>query len=166
MMALTHTLVGVGGYAALSGIMPNYIALNAVSLGVVAIGSVFPDIDDPHSWLGRRLWPIAKITSMLTRHRGFTHSLLGAALIIVGMGLIANAGYSLSLVFLFGYLSHLFADFFSNSGVPLLWPSKSRFCFPYALQTGGFTEYLLSIILAAMVLYGLWIHFVDTYVSL
>lgn len=166
MMALTHTLVGVGGYAALSLAMPQEAILSAVTIGVVAIGSVFPDIDDPHSWLGRRVWPIAMLISTLTRHRGFTHSLVGAITIIAGVGFIANAGYMLSLVFLFGYLSHLFADFFSNSGVPLLWPSKRRFRFPFAIETGGVAECILSLALAGALIYGFSTHLMTVYASL
>lgn len=165
-MGLTHTLLGVGGFSALTSITPEYFSLDATTLGVVAIGSLFPDIDDTNSWLGRRLWPIAKVISLMTRHRGFTHSLLGAALITIGMILVANAGYSIASVFLFGYILHLLADFFSNSGVPLLWPSKERYRFPYAIQTGGVLEYILSLTLGSALVYGLVIHFINLSLSL
>lgn len=157
--ALTHTLIGVGGYIALATVLPNDLEVNAVTVAVVALGAIFPDIDDPRSWLGRRLWPIAFATSTLTRHRGFTHSLMGSLLVMIIVGAITNVGYSLGLIFLFGYLSHLIADFFSNSGVPLFWPSKKRFRFKYAINTGGLMEGLLSLVLGVSLIFFLYVHY-------
>ena len=43
-----------------------------------------------------------------------------------------------------GYLSHLLGDWLTNSGVPLLWPSKKHFVSPLKLCTGDLREYLLA----------------------
>lgn len=156
MMALTHTLVGVGGYVALGSFFPESINVSAMGIGAVAGGSLLPDIDDPHSWLGRRLWPLAYIVSTLTRHRGFTHSLLGAALIVGTTCLMFPLNIFSS--FLFGYISHLLADYFSNSGVPLFWPKEKRFAFPFAIQTGGLIEGLITLTLGCGLFYTLLIQ--------
>ena len=46
-----------------------------------------------------------------------------------------------------GYLSHLLGDWLTNSGVPLLWPSKRRFVSPLKLCTGDFREYILALLM-------------------
>ncbi|MDD2943658.1 MAG: metal-dependent hydrolase, partial [bacterium] len=46
-----------------------------------------------------------------------------------------------------GYLSHLLGDWLTNSGVPLLWPSKMRFVSPLKLCTGDFREYILAVLM-------------------
>jgi len=43
-----------------------------------------------------------------------------------------------------GYLFHLAGDWMTNSGVPLLWPSRRRFVAPIHLFTGDALEYLLA----------------------
>jgi inner membrane protein len=43
-----------------------------------------------------------------------------------------------------GYLSHLLGDWMTNSGVPLLWPSKRRFVAPLKICTGDLREYVLA----------------------
>jgi inner membrane protein len=58
--------------------------------------------------------------------------------------------------FLLGYLSHLLADALTISGMPLLWPWRTRaYGLPKAvrLRTGGRVEYALTLLIVAA---GLW----------
>ena len=91
------------------------------------------------------MWPVAFVVSSAVKHRGFTHSLLGTLLIVAGLSFALHSGYQTALFFLYGYLSHLVADFFSNSGIPLLWPSQRRFRFFWTVQTGGVLERLVCL---------------------
>ncbi|SFX76930.1 LexA-binding, inner membrane-associated putative hydrolase [Thermoactinomyces sp. DSM 45891] len=59
-------------------------------------------------------------------HRSFTHSLMGVGL--VGMiSFLALPNQVYFEYFMAGYLSHLFADALTVSGIPLFWPNKTGF---------------------------------------
>jgi inner membrane protein len=149
MMALTHI-----GFGAASG------AIFAQAIGASShvwliagalVGSLAPDIDHPKSWLGRRLPFISIPLSGLVGHRGVTHSLIGlnvvfAAVLLLAWyyGLSGEVGQAIT-GFGIGYASHLFADWLSNSGIPLLWPNRQRFAAPVTLETGSAMEHLLSL---------------------
>lgn len=92
------------------------------------VGGVFPDIDNPTSYIGKLTVPIStgigKVGAAFgkkdQRHRGIFHD---AALYIAG--LILSYLYLPSLVgFFVGCLSHIFLDLFNPSGVPLLFGVK------------------------------------------
>jgi len=95
------------------------------SAAALTVGSVFPDIDEPHSYIGARTRGISDIIGGVFGHRGITHGLAG--LIISTLTLfIANRffGFNNAVVFWFGfgYLAHLIEDSFSKSGVAWLQP--------------------------------------------
>jgi len=95
------------------------------AIAAVALGSLFPDIDEPNSWIGKRTMGISKVMNWLFGHRGITHSLFGALAIAAIFMLIANIFTVPAIVFAYfmmGYLLHLFGDSFSKSGVPWLLP--------------------------------------------
>ena len=120
---------------------------------VLLIGALAPDLDMPQSYLSRRaLGPLRFVVVLLkwsisnpltwvvfgrqrmvwmVRHRGFSHSLLGAALATATLG--AAIGFfdkmlalEIALAFGLGCLSHLLADALTVSGVPLLLPWSDR----------------------------------------
>ncbi len=151
MMAFTH--IAAGSAAALlaadwlGASRPQAILLLAGGV----FGSMLPDIDHPASSFGRRVLPISIPLSLIFGHRGITHSLIAVA----GMSLLAryalnhlawHPGYSVPFVagLAAGYLSHLAGDWMTNSGVPLLWPSRRRFIAPIRLFTSDTLEYLLA----------------------
>lgn len=118
----------------------------------VVFGATFPDIDEPHSYIGRRLYFISEFLSLFIRHRGITHTLL-----IVGIyaliGYVLCLSYpsnnllkSAAIGFLVGNTGHLFGDMMTKSGVSLLYPfsEKSYGLMPKPMRfyTGGVTEYL------------------------
>lgn len=137
MMAFSHVALGVISASA-AQVAVTDAGLSPLALVAAGAGSLAPDIDSPHSWLGRRLpfisWPLAGLIG----HRGLTHSLLmvvaiAAALVIYAPPLWAQA-------FLVGYLVHIGADMLTNSGVPLMWPSERRYRV-LGIQTGGLLEW-------------------------
>jgi len=151
MMAFTHIAAG----AASALLAANWLdAPNAQTVLLLAggvFGSMLPDTDHPASAFGRRVLPISIPLSAIFGHRGITHSLVAVA----GMSWLAwyalnhlawNPGYSVPFVagLAAGYLSHLVGDWMTNSGVPLLWPSRRRFVSPVRLFTGDALEYLLA----------------------
>ncbi|MDR9065313.1 metal-dependent hydrolase [Burkholderia multivorans] len=151
MMAFTHIAFGAAS-ALLAAEWLNVPAPQTVlMLAGGVLGSMLPDIDHPSSAFGRRVLPISMMLSAVFGHRGITHSLLA----VVGMSVLAwyslrhlnwHPGYSVPFVvgITAGYLSHLAGDWMTNSGVPLLWPSKRRFVAPLRIVTGDFRERLLA----------------------
>jgi len=90
---------------------------------------------------------MVKIKSAAT----ITHSLIAIVAVSWLMWWVLNQadwdrGIAIPMVlgFVAGYLSHLLGDWLTNSGVPLLWPSKRRFVSPLKLCTGDFREYILG----------------------
>jgi inner membrane protein len=106
--------------------------------------ALLPDLDHPHSLLGRRLRLISIPLSRIFGHRGFTHSLLMVALAVWGLEQGQSAtqlptGVKDALII--GYLSHLLADWLTPAGIPLFWPLKRRYRLPLLqLKAGGAIE--------------------------
>ena len=135
----THQTVGVcSGIIVTALLFPTLSdAANLIDGGVLilgaSLGSLMPDIDHPHSKMGRRRKRLSKIVSKTCGHRGWTHTLLALILILGGLFYIV---YRLpvyqeligcwSLGFGLGYLSHLILDTFTAQGTPLFKPFSSK----------------------------------------
>lgn len=145
MMWRTHALAGVNTLWLLAPLAPFALApaptpgLLAVLAGTAAFGALLPDLDASESKIksltlgggGWRLRPFALPAHVLHRtlgHRGPLHSLLGlgvaALLVALPLGLWLGALPALALVL--GYGSHLLLDACTKSGVPLLYPDRTR----------------------------------------
>lgn len=88
------------------------------------VGGIFPDIDNPVSYVGKLTAPVSTAIGGVYKafgktgknHRGILHDPL-----VYIAGLILSYLYCTPLVGLFvGCLSHLFLDVFNPSGVPFL----------------------------------------------
>lgn len=117
--------------------------LTAPLVAGLIVGSLFPDIDEPGSYVGRRSLGTSYIINFLFGHRGLTHSLFPVAILIF---LFWQFPISLLLGFTAGYLFHILGDLFSKSGVPLFLPFSSK---KYAIPiytTGGIMEHIIFVI--------------------
>lgn len=126
--------------------------LTLVNVGVLAVGSLLPDIDHPSSYLGKRHKMVSSVTNKAFGHRGITHSLLGFILIGIIVKFIQKQYLTdgiEDIVFwlMLGYLLHLLEDSFSQRGVKWLYPftkSGSSFGGKFAFyKTGQLSEYLV-----------------------
>lgn len=123
---------GIG--AATTGLIP----ASPLTLAAAVVGGLLPDVDEPRSWIGRRLPILAYPLNRIFGHRGFTHSLAALALLAIGLKALTGTAGNLAdlawlhvcLPLLIGYASHLLGDLLTPSGVPLLWPSRPRQAFP------------------------------------
>ena len=122
--------------------------------------ALLPDLDHPHSLLGRQLPWISGPLSRLFGHRGFTHSLLAVGMGVWGLAqveapwLLSGAVKDALIV---GYLSHLLGDWLTPMGIPLLWPWRRRFRLPgLPLKSGG--GYERAFCLLTLALAGYWVH--------
>ena len=87
---------------------------NSVDMTIMALSSLMPDIDHPKSTLGRYN-PLARFM----KHRGFTHTLLGAA--IVSLPFLYLNAHMWEYAYI-GCLSHILADKLMS-----IFPGKRKF---------------------------------------
>jgi inner membrane protein len=145
MMARSHVIVGCAAWIAAAPALHS-AALDPICLGLVAAGSLLPDIDHPKSWVGRRTRPISTAIAAAFSHRGITHS----AIAVIGLTtLLLHAGYRCAGVsaLAIGYLSHLAADMLTPQGLRLAWPLRGTWGFPLC-RTDSVME---SVIVTAVV---------------
>lgn len=141
MLWKTHFFAGAAAGLLITG--HTDIKTAAVSAGVAGVAALLPDIDDPHSTIGRVVPVISWLIKKTTGHRGPLHSLLGAGIFFVLISIILHsARHDLALIGLAGYLSHLVVDSLNPQGVPWLWPVKKHFGIPIT-TTGSFIERLV-----------------------
>lgn len=98
--------------------------------------SIFPDIDEKDSKISRKTrwisWPIR----LFFRHRGFFHSFFFPLLLFI-LFYFLDLGF-LGLGILIGYLSHLFLDMLTISGLKFFGKRYKGF-----IKTGSFFELLI-----------------------
>ncbi|WP_411954226.1 metal-dependent hydrolase [Alkalibacillus sp. S2W] len=84
------------------------------------------------------------ILLMLTSHRTWTHSLVFVVLVGVALTMLQasiSISETLQYGFLIGVVSHIFGDFLTKQGVPLLYPlSQKKFKFILSFRTGSPVE--------------------------
>lgn len=123
--------------------------LSIGSIGALALGTVFPDIDEPHSWIGSRTRGVSDVIHLIFGHRGLTHSLVGlilAFLTVLLMATLTSFNLMTGMYFVIGYGLHLIEDSFSKSGVKWLLPLTDKsfqFGNGFYYTTGGFIENLI-----------------------
>jgi len=105
----------------------------------VVLGAIIVDIDVKNSRVGKN-W-VFRPFQFFIKHRGMVHSLLFGLLIGV---LIAWVNEWAGFGFFAGYVSHLFLDFLTTSGIELFWPWKKKF--GLWLSTGGITEEIFFVL--------------------
>ena len=117
-----------------------------------ALGALLPDLDAGAALaaqlsLGkvRPLAPISAAMRGIFGHRGVMHSLVGIAVFAGPVAVLAWIwlGLGAAVALLLGYASHLAADAYTVSGIPALYPDKSRrFLLPRSARivTGSFSE--------------------------
>ncbi len=174
MNATTHAVFGVAVLTGSFLLVGNEPPLYAYPAAVVA--AWLPDVDNPRSRLGNGLsriknpvldaiarpvsWTLRVTSFALSRtvgHRTLTHSLLGVALFVALVSLVAPLSYDLSVALVAGYASHLMADALNTKGVPLLWPVGHHFrLLPGGIRSGGVAEFVVALAAAAVAGYGIY----------
>jgi inner membrane protein len=159
MMKRSHALIGGAAGVATA----HATGASMLAGGIVAgMAALLPDLDHPHSAVGRllpRWWH-----RLTPGHRGPTHSLVWC----LGLGALAYAanslvdgepaGLLLALATLAGSLSHVLADGLTVAGVPLWWPFRRRrsvFLGALAFRTRSWPEALVVLGVVAGV--GWWV---------
>ena len=94
------------------------------------LGGIFPDIDNPTSYMGKLSAPVSTVIGFINEklgktganHRGILHDP-----IIYLAGLVLSYFFLSPLIgFFVGCLSHLFLDMFNPKGIPFLFVKRIR----------------------------------------
>ena len=144
MTGKTHQILGISAamvyFVAIAAPIYNPATFGSV-LAFSYIGALLPDIDQSNS----KLWhllpfgdTVGKLSDPFLEHRNITHSFLGLGIVGLGFHYLLNSfptywGIDTILVFnaaMLAYASHLFADMWTNEGIPLLFPFKTFFGLP------------------------------------
>ena len=98
---------------------------------IAGFAALVPDIDHPHSYISKGYWePLSTAIRRTSPHRGWTHSILGAAVFSFASAAVFwyfDASLAYSIPFFFGYISHLLSDSLNPTGVNWLWPDRRRY---------------------------------------
>ncbi len=130
------------------------------------VGSYIPDIDEPKSKIGKLFKPISRTVKTIAGHRGFVHTPVMALLLLFLLLFVKsnfiNAEYLLYFEYILlgvicGFLSHLFVDTLTVSGIRWFWPISTYQFSIASLQTNNkFHQFLVKsvfIILTFLFLY-------------
>ena len=117
-----------------------YIVMPLYVLIFVLLATAFVDIDIRNSKAGNR-WYFRPL-QVFTKHRGFLHSIFVGVLLSLILGIVSLwAGFG----FFVGYMSHLFLDCLTKSGVALFWPFGWKV--KGFVRSGGIVEQVIFVLL-------------------
>lgn len=155
MTGKTHAAAGltVGiGCASLLSLSPAHGVAAAVC---AVVGSLFPDIDNHTSTIGRKVKFVSFLLQLFIGHRTVFHApLLYALLWLFGRKILPQLSLYLT-TFSIGVLSHLFLDMLTPAGIPLFWPIRKKVHI-LAFRTSGFVDWLLCFLFIAVSQYLLF----------
>lgn len=160
MTGRTHILGGVtAGLIYTTFFMPENMLLFGGTVALSTIGGLMPDIDHPSSKAGKKAGPLSTIINKIFGHRGFLHTPLFIFLFFILFFYFLtnkNLNYYTPLLYGYciGYVSHLFLDLLTVSGIPLFFPFFKKKISITKLRTGGIgedvTRGLIVIVLIAL----------------
>lgn len=177
MTGTTHQIIALVGAFWLLTLYPLHLGplLGFLSVVVIMVGALTPDLDQPTANLWRRLLGGRAFGNIFQRfsggHRHLTHSLLGIILIAAALRWGINTFISptfhsqfivLWVAYLVGYISHPLADTITDHGVPWFWPLNINLKFPpgpeeLRVTTGSFVEMFIvrgALIVIALLLFS------------
>lgn len=133
-----------------------YMTGNLDLLGAcgLALGTLLPDIDEPNSFIGRRIPIIPNLFKKILGHRGMTHTLF-ATLLFVYLAIEFPNGFTEMLAL--GYLLHIIEDTFSVTGTQLFAPITSKKIAFKWYTTGKESETIVMIVMLIWLCIGYYI---------
>jgi len=131
---------------------------NLIILGFVLLGAILPDIDEPNSYIGRKIPFISILLKDMfnIEHRTITHTIF-IPLMIAIIAFSINNEFLLALSF--GILMHDVGDMLTKGGVPIFYPfiKTNIRLLPKKITfyTASPVEYLLIILIWGIILFYL-----------
>lgn len=146
MKGKTHLLFGLGTGCLLASVTtPDNLIQGSALIACTALGSLFPDIDNPMSTISKKFKITSTILNKMFGHRTFFHSPFCCALLTGILYFIFKANelmnwWGIILGFAVGFIGHLFLDSLTKGGIPFLYPFKTKRYHFTNIKTGGFGE--------------------------
>tara|TARA_Y100000034_G_scaffold128943_1_gene184477 strand:+ start:644 stop:1102 length:459 start_codon:yes stop_codon:yes gene_type:complete len=121
---------------------------------IVIMFSVFPDIDERKSKMGRENKIISTIINFMFGHRGFIHSIYIPLILYLVFYYINK---EIGIAVLTGYFSHLFTDALTKQGIRPLAPLINK-KINGMIKTNSLLEKTFFLIITLLILYLLLIY--------
>lgn len=115
--------------------------------GIVLFMTLFVDIDEPDSTIGKLFWIIAKPIKIILGHRGLFHSLILPVILFLWSYFFQMT--ELGIAVFLGYASHLVMDMLTPHGIYPLYPLSWRIRGPIRVGSAG--EYFLTLLLGVAI---------------
>lgn len=142
MRAVTHFLFSI---VCLLFFIPKLQPENIVLFSLIVLfATVFVDIDEPSSWIGKKTVWIAAPISWILGHRGIFHSLILPAIIFLTLHFFSYTEIGIAVVI--GYGSHLAMDMLTPHGIYPLYPLQWRIQGP--IRVGSLFEKVFVLFLS------------------
>jgi len=122
---------------------------------ITVLFSIFPDIDERRSKIGKKYKFTSRIINLLFGHRGFFHSIY-IPLILYSIFYYINN--QIGIAVLVGYFSHLLMDAMTRRGIMPLYPIINRKINGF-IKTNSLLEKILFLIIISLILYFLLLYF-------
>ncbi|MBI2134972.1 metal-dependent hydrolase [Candidatus Woesearchaeota archaeon] len=122
-----------------------------IFLLVVLFFSLFPDIDESKSKIGRKNKVLSKTINFFFGHRGIFHTIWIPSLLFLVL-ILFNVKIIIGIAVLIGYISHLFLDAITKHGIMPFYPIYNKRINGF-FRTNSLSEKIFFIIIIALVLY-------------
>ncbi len=120
----------------------------------VIVGSLLPDIDEPGSYIGRKLPIFSHIFSMFITHRGFTHYLIIPIMFLIWSYYTKDMSIKIAIYGLaLGIFAHDCGDLLTRGGIKgFFFPFFRKHTFgllpkPLRFYTGSIVEFIVVLLL-------------------
>jgi len=149
-----YTHLAFGFLASLIGVNLFNINDKIIFILIVILFSIFPDIDERRSKIGRKYKFTSTIINFIFGHRGFFHSIYIPLILYFIVQYINN---EFGIAILVGYFSHLFMDALTKNGIRPLYPIINIRINGF-FKTNSLLEKVLFLIIIFTILYLLLIY--------
>jgi inner membrane protein len=149
MMYYTHLAFGM--FVSLLAI--NIFDINDPLLFVLVtiLFSIFPDIDESKSKIGKKYKKTSAVINFIFGHRGFFHSIYIPLILYLGFYYLNN---EIGIAILAGYFSHLFMDAITKHGIKPLYPIINK-KINGPIKTNSILEKAIFLTIILLILYFL-----------
>ncbi|MCR3759735.1 metal-dependent hydrolase [Clostridium felsineum] len=128
-------------YVLMSNFSPQVEKINLFLKGI-GVYKIFDRMPHNSEFLntGLAILIVCIIFSKFTKHRSFTHSILGLFIFTLGFYLIVG---NAALYFAVGFVSHMLADTLTNSGIGVFYPIKTKIALKL-VHTGSMIDHFIG----------------------
>lgn len=116
--------------------------------------SIFPDIDERKSKIGKKYKKTSWIINFIFGHRGFFHSIFVPLILFF---VLYNINNEIGIAVLVGYLSHLFMDALTKNGIRPLYPIINKRINGF-IKTNSILEKIFFLIIILLILYEILLY--------